>query len=60
VLSSKPDRQETLAQASPAIRRELAPARAMRVLTPAYEAAWRARTRCRADYVVADCQRVGL
>jgi hypothetical protein len=60
VLSSEPDRQETLAQASPAIRHKLAPARSMRVLTTAYEAASRARTRCRPRYVVPDCGRVGL
>jgi hypothetical protein len=57
VLSGAPDRQETLAQAEAAIRRELAPRRVRAVLAPAAERAWSAITSCSPGYVVQGCGR---
>jgi parvulin-like peptidyl-prolyl isomerase len=59
VLHAKPDRQQTLAEATPAIRRKLAPERLERLLRPQFEAALSARTICRARYVVRGCRKYG-
>jgi len=56
VLHAKPDRQQTLAEAAPAIRRKLAPRRVERVLRPKFEAALTTTTSCRARYVVRGCR----
>jgi hypothetical protein len=50
VLEAKPDRQQTLAQAEAKIRMTLAPKRVASVLLPAFEAEWRAKTRCRTGF----------
>jgi hypothetical protein len=57
VMSIKPRRQTTLAEAAPGIRQRLAAQDASTTLLKAYEQRWKSVTHCRAGYTAAQCER---
>jgi hypothetical protein len=56
VLKTTPAHQQTVAQAEPAIRTQLALGAPTRSLIARFEAKWAARTRCRPAYIVPRCK----